>query len=139
MTTHPGTTFGFLFSLIGGLIILVASTVNLIWFLSGAQNFGGFGNYMRGFMDGNHNFMGNYASSNSFLAGISVVALVCGVIVLMGAIMLRVQPTRQHVIWAIIIIVFSVVSFVGMGGYFIGAILSIVGGAFELSIRQIHH
>jgi bacteriorhodopsin len=88
-------------------------------------------------MDGNHNFMGNYASSNSFLAGISVIALVCGVIVLMGALMLRVQP-RNHTIWAAIIIVFSVISFVGMGGYFIGAILGLIGGIFELSIRQIH-
>ena len=137
MSTHPGTTFAFVMSLIGGVIIFVASTVNLVWFLLGAQNFGGFGNYMRGFMDGNHNFMGNYASSNSFLAGISVVALVCGVIVLIGALMLRVQ-TRNHTIWAAIIIVFSVISFVGMGGYFIGAILGLIGGVFELSIRQIH-
>ena len=137
MSTHPGTTFAFVMSLIGGVIIFVASTVNLVWFLSGAQNFGGFGNYMRGFMDGNHNFRGNYASSNSFLAGISVIALVCGVIVLMGALMLRVQP-RNHTIWAAIIIVFSVISFVGMGGYFIGAILGLIGGIFELSIRQIH-
>ena len=137
MSTHPGTTFAFIMSLIGGVIIFVASTVNLLWFLSGAQNFGGFGNYMRGFMDGNHNFMGSYAISNSFLAGISVVALVCGVIVLIGALMLRVQP-RDHTIWAIIIVVFSTVSFVGMGGYFIGAILGLIGGVFELSIRQIH-
>ncbi len=137
MSTHPGTAFAFIMSLIGGVIIFVTSTVNLVWFLSGAQNFGGFGNYMRGFMDGNHNFMGSYASSNSFLAGISVVALVCGVIVLIGALMLRVQP-RDHTIWAIVIVVFSVVSFVGMGGYFIGAILGLIGGVFELSIRQIH-
>jgi len=137
MSTHPGTTFAFIMSLIGGVIIFVTSTVNLVWFLSGAQNFGGFGNYMRGFMDGNHNFMGSYASSNSFLAGISVVALVCGVIILIGALMLRVQP-RDHTIWAIIIVVFSVISFVGMGGYFIGAILGLIGGVFELSIRQIH-
>ena len=117
--------------------MLTASTVNFVWFLSGAQNFGGFGNFMRGFMDGNHNFMGSYASSNSFLAGISVIGLVCGVIVLIGALMLKVQ-SRDHTIWAIIIIVFSIVSFLGMGGYFIGAILGVIGGAFELSIRQIH-
>jgi predicted benzoate:H+ symporter BenE len=40
-------------------------------------------------------------------------------------------------IWAIVIIVFSAISFVGMGGFFIGAILGIIGGAFDLSIRQI--
>jgi len=63
--------------------------------------------------------------------------VICGVIVLMGAIMLRAQP-HQHMIWAIVIIVFSAVSFVGMGGFFIGAILGIIGGAFDLSIRQIN-
>jgi hypothetical protein len=137
MSTHPGTTFAFILSLIGGLVILISSTVNFVWFLSGAQNFGGFGNYMQGFMDGNHNFMGTYASSNNFLAGISVIALVCGVIVLIGSLMLKVQP-QDHTIWSIIIIAFSMVSFVGMGGYFLGAILGVIGGAFELSIRQIH-
>ena len=35
-------------------------------------------------------------------------------------------------------IVFSAVSFVGMGGFFIGAILGIIGGAFALSFRQIN-
>jgi bacteriorhodopsin len=61
--------------------------------------------------------------------------VICGVIVLMSAIMLKVQP-QQHMIWAIVIIVFSAVSFVGMGGYFIGAVLGIVGGLFVLATRQ---
>jgi hypothetical protein len=39
-------------------------------------------------------------------------------------------------IWATLIIVFSAVSFVGMGGFFIGAILGIIGGAFALSFKQ---
>jgi len=135
MATNQGLTFAFIVSLVGGLIVLIASTVNFVWFLSGTQNFGGFGNFMRGAMDGYHGFMGSYASSNSFLAGISVVGLVCGVIVLIGAIMLKADP-HQSTIWAIIIIAFSVVSFVGMGGYFIGAVLGIVGGAFVLATRQ---
>jgi bacteriorhodopsin len=99
------------------------------------QNFGGFGNFMRGAMGGYHGFMGSYGTSNSFLAGISVVGLICGVIVLIGAIMLKVDPHQSN-IWAIIIIAFSLVSFVGMGGYFIGAVLGIVGGAFVLVTRQ---
>ena len=86
-------------------------------------------------MDGYHNFMGNNGNSYGFLAGISLVAVICGVIVLMAAIMLRVQP-QQKVIWAIVIIVFSAVSFVGMGGFFIGAILGIVGGLFVFATRQ---
>jgi hypothetical protein len=122
-------------SLVGGLIIFIVSIVNVVWFSSGATSFGGYGSYIRGTMDGYHNFRGNYASSTSFLAGISLVGVICGVIVLIGAIMLRVQP-HQHIPWAIIIIVFLAVSLVGMGDYFIGAILGIIGGAFELSVRQ---
>lgn len=135
MATNQALTFAFIVSLVGGLIVLITSLVNFVWFLSGAANFGGFGNFMQGAMDGYHNFMGSYGTSNSFLAGISVVALVCGVIILIGAIMLKVDP-HQSTIWAIVVIIFSVVSFVGMGGYFIGAVLGVVGGAFVLATRQ---
>lgn len=130
-----GTTFAFIVSLVGGLIITIASILNVVWYSSNGSNFGGYGSYMRGTMDGYHNFMGNYGGSYSFLAGISLVAVICGVVVLMAAIMLRAQP-HQHVVWAIVIIVFSAVSFVGMGGYFIGAILGIVGGLFVIATRQ---
>ena len=136
MATNIGTTFAYIVSLVGGLIILIASILNVVWYSSGAPNFGGYGSYVGGMMDGYHNFMGSYGGSYGFLAGISLVGVICGVIVLMGAIMLRVQP-RDHMIWAIVIIVFSAISFVGMGGFFIGAILGIIGGAFDLSIRQI--
>jgi hypothetical protein len=137
MPTNQGLTFAFVVSSIGGLIILIASVVNFIWFLSGGPNFGGLGGFMQGMMNGNHNFMGSYGNSYSFLAGISVISIVCGVIVLIGALMLKVQP-RDHKIWAIVIIVFSAVSFIGMGGYFIGAIIGIIGGVFVLSIRQVN-
>lgn len=137
MAANQGLTFAFIVSLIGGLIVLIVSLLNFVWFLSGAQNFGGYGSYMRGAMDGYHGFMGTYGSSNSFLAGISIVALISGVIILMGAIMLKIDP-HQSKLWAILIIVFSVISFVGMGGYFIGAILSIIGGTFVLSTKQIN-
>jgi len=86
-------------------------------------------------MDGYHSFMGSYGSSYGFLAGISLVSVICGVVVVMSAIMLGVHPQEQ-LIWAIVIIVFSAVSFVGMGGFFIGAILGIVGGLFVLATRQ---
>ena len=135
MASNQGNTFAFVVSLVGGLITLIFSLLNVVWFSSGATNFGGYGTAMRGAMDGYHNFMGTYASSNSFFTALSVVAVVCGVIVIMSALMLRVQP-HQHTIWAIVIIGFSLLSFIGMGGYFIGAILGIVGGGFLLYIRE---
>ena len=95
MATNQGTTLAFIVSLIGGLIIFIFSILNVVWFSSGASNFGGYGSFMRGMMDGNHNFMGSYASSTSFFAGLSLVAVICSVIVIIGAVMLRVQP-HQH-------------------------------------------
>ncbi len=135
MTENQGITFAYIVSLVGGLIILIASSLNVLWYSSGASNFGGYGSFMSGLMDGYHNFMGSYASSYVFLAGISLVAVICGVLVVMSAINLRLNP-QQSTIWAIVMIVFSVVSFVGMGGFFIGAILGIIGGAFVLFTRQ---
>ena len=135
MATNQGITFAFIVSLIGGLIVLVASILNVLWYSYGATNFGGYGSYVGGMMDGYHNFMSNYGSSNGFLAGISLVAVICGVVVMMSAIMLKIQP-QQQTTWAIIIIAFSAVSFVGMGGFFIGAIMGIVGGLFILATKQ---
>ena len=134
MATNTGITVAFFLAMIGGLIITVTSVINTVWFSYGAESFGGYGNYMRSVMDGYHNFMGSNAGSNGFLASLSLIGVICGVIVLMSAIMLRVSP-QQHVVWSIVIIAFSVASFFGMGGFFIGAILGIVAGAFDLSIR----
>ena len=136
MSTNQGLAFAFIVSLIGGLIVLIASVLNVIWYSSGAPYMGGYGSFVGGMMDGYHNFMGNYASSYGFLAGVSLIGVVCGVIVLMSAIMLWIQP-HQHVIWAMVIIAASAVSFIGMGGYFIGATLGITGGLFVLYVRRV--
>jgi hypothetical protein len=70
-----------------------------------------------------------------WMIGLSIVSLVCGVLVLVGALMLKAHPA-EHYTWGIIILAFSVASFLGMGGYFIGAILGIAGGAIALSYRE---
>jgi hypothetical protein len=136
MGTNPnsGITAANVIALGGGLILLIVSILNVAWFGSGAPNWGGYGGYMQGAMGGYHNFMGSYAASTSFFATISVVSLMCGVIVVIMAILLRARP-QEHVIWGALIVAFSVVSFAGMGGYFVGAVLGIVGGALALTYR----
>ena len=136
ISTKQGVTLSYVISLVGGLIVLVFSLVNLAYFGSGASSSGGFGSYMRGAMDGYHNFMGNYASSTGVFTAVSVVSLVCGVIVVFAALVLRVHP-QEHVMWGIVIVVFSAVSFVGMGGYFVGAAFGILGGALALTYKPI--
>ena len=57
--------------------------------------------------------------------------LVCGAIVLLSATMLLAKVGRRRT-WGILTLVFSVLSFIGLGGFIIGAILGIVGGILAL-------
>lgn len=56
-TTNTATMVAFVLALIGGLIVLVTSVINAVWFSYRATSFGGYGSYMRGVMDGYHSFM----------------------------------------------------------------------------------
>ena len=136
MSEKQGLTLAFVISLVGALIVLILSLVNLVWFGSNAPNWGGFGDYMHNMMGGYHNFMGNYSTSTSFFTAISIVSFVCGVIVLMSTLVLRIHPP-EHFLWGIVIVVFSAISFVGMGGYFVGAIFGIVGGVLALTYKPL--
>jgi len=62
-------------------------------------------------------------------------SLVAGAMVLFGAIMMnaRTQETR---IWGVIVLVFAIVGFTGMGFSILGAILGIIGGIIALSERN---
>ena len=64
---------------------------------------------------------------------IGVVGLAFGILVLVGAVMLYMRPD-QHVTWGVIILVFSILSiFTALGGFLIGLILGIVGGALAIA------
>ena len=58
MATNQGITFAYIVSLVGGLIVPITSIINVVWYSSGAPNFGGYGSFIRGIMGGYHNFMG---------------------------------------------------------------------------------
>jgi len=57
--------------------------------------------------------------------------LVSGIIVLVSAVLLLANVGPRNT-WGILILVFSVLSFLGLGGFVIGAILGIVGGILTL-------
>jgi hypothetical protein len=61
-------------------------------------------------------------------ATISVIALICGALVLFEALMLRIKPENKKT-RGILIIVFSIPSLLTGGGFIIGFILGIIGGA----------
>ena len=68
---------------------------------------------------------------SGIVGGMGLFGLVCGAIVLVSAVMLM-TGNRQPRTWGVLILVFSVVSFLGLGGFVIGAILGIIGGALAL-------
>ena len=128
MTTVQKPSISFILSLIGGLIILVGSLVNIVWYALGSSAFGSYW----GMMGGYHGMTGNFGFSNSYMTAFSVVGLVCGIVVVISALMLKARPT-EHSAWGALIIVFSAISLISMGGWFVGALLGIIGGAFALS------
>jgi hypothetical protein len=131
METHAKPVTAFILSLIGGLIILVGGVIGSIWYLFGGTSYGGIWGCMMGSW---HGMMGGFGFPYGYMAGFSLAGLVSGLIVVVGGVMLNVQPAA-HTSWGILILVFSIISFIGMGRFFIGAIVGIIGGAFAISWR----
>jgi hypothetical protein len=68
---------------------------------------------------------------SGFVGLMGAFGLVSGIVVLVSAIMLLTRSGQPRT-WSVLILVFSVVSFFGMGGFVVGAVLGIVGGALLL-------
>lgn len=128
----PGTAFAL--SLIGGILMLVSGGLSSMWFMSGSQDFGGMMGGFGGMMGGYGGMMGGFGVPFGFMSGLSLLGLVSGILVIIGALMLNTRPA-EHGTWGTIILIFSIISLLGMGGFFIGAILGIIGGALALSWR----
>lgn len=75
---------------------------------------------------------GSSGNDTTVLYNIAGVGLICGVLVLLGAIMLRTRPVNRKA-WGTMIAVFSIPSVVSGGGFIVGFILGIIGGAMALS------
>lgn len=66
---------------------------------------------------------------------LTALGLIFGVLVLLGAILLHIQAVHKKA-WGIIIVVFSIPSVITGGGFIIGFILGIIGGALALSRKS---
>jgi hypothetical protein len=131
MSAHSLQTTAFVLSLIGGIIIFVGSLITSLLSAFGSS----FGTYY-GMGLGMMNRLGfGFGYGSGWMLGLSIFALICGVLVLIGALMLSTRPA-EHFTWGIIVLIFSFVSLIGMGGYFICAILGLAGGAIALSYRK---
>lgn len=111
--SYPRTAY--LLSLIGGILILVFSLIYAAILLAVASVFAGLG---LGFGVG-------------LAMSLAAMAVILGVLVLVFAILLKSHP-GQSKMYGVLILVFSVISFFGGGGFYIGAILGFIGGILAL-------
>lgn len=132
MASHTTSTSAFILSLVGGILILLGSGMTWMWVMSSGSDFGDMMNGFGHMMDGYPNMMDSFGVPSGFMTGLALVGVISGIVVMVGAIMLNAQPAA-HMTWGTIILVFSVISFMGMGGFWIGALLGIAGGAIALS------
>jgi len=79
---------------------------------------------------------GSSGNDPAILYTVAVVGLICGALIVLGAIMLRRKPTLKKA-WGIMIIVLSIPSVVTGGGFIIGFILGITGGVLALSRKPL--
>ena len=78
---------------------------------------------------------GSSGNDTTTLYILTVIGLIFGVLVLLGAVMLRIRPISKKA-WGIIIMMFSISSVVTGGGFIIGFILGIIGGTSALSRKS---
>lgn len=116
-------TAPFVLSLIAGALILAGA-----WMMA-AFGFGG----SYGMMGSYYGMMGGFGYGG-WLFGAAAVGVISGIAVLVGAVMIYTRP-RSTATWGLVVLVFSVLSFFGMGGFFVGAVLGIIGGALALASK----
>ena len=67
----------------------------------------------------------------TYVQSSAIFGIVCGAVILFGAMMMHYRPAEGR-IWGILVLIMSAISLFGMGGFWIGAILGIIGGALAL-------
>jgi hypothetical protein len=121
-------TVAFILSLVGGILVLL---MGIMFLTIGTAFMGGMmGGYYPGMMGGYY-YPGGAGFVSSIIAGIGIWGLICGVLILLGAFMIYTRP-GSHGIWGIIILIFSLLSFIAGGGFIIGAILGVIGGILAI-------
>lgn len=126
----------FILSLIAGILILGGSAT-VVSLSQGEPYYGGMmgGYYYGGMMGGYYGMMHGFGFGGGWFYGLAAIGIVSGIIILLGAIMVYNQPAKSST-WGALILAFSIVSLFGMGGFFFGAILGVVGGILALSWKK---
>jgi uncharacterized membrane protein len=124
-------TAGFVLSLIAGIFILInGALLGFVGsFLSGLDMTGVISQYAS---EAPQEAAAGLAVASMVLYGLMAVGIIFGILVLVGSLMVYRNPAHKTA-WGVIILVFSILSFVTGGGFLIGFILGIIGGALILA------
>jgi len=113
----------FILSLTGGIIILIGGIVSLLWLIVGFPISFGPLNDLRHTV-GEQEF-------RMFQIRYAIAGLSSGIAVTLTSFMLNMRP-QESKRWGVMIIVLSVMSILGMGGFIFGMVLGIIGGALAI-------
>ncbi len=111
--TYPRTAY--VLSLIGGILILFFSLIYAAILAVFAGLFAAVG----------------FGLGAAALIGLAILALFFGVIILFFALRMKSNPQQART-YGILILVLSLISFIGGGGFYIGAILALIGGILAI-------
>ena len=136
MSAETRAVAPFVLSLIGGVFILLGAIVTSMFTFGSAAIVGSMSSSMSGMMGG----MDGQTGMGMMIGGMmgvypifSIIGLASGALVILGAVMLYNRPFEKD-LWGAVIIAFSILGiFGGMGGFVIGLVLGIVGGALALA------
>jgi hypothetical protein len=132
--TNEEANAAFLLSLIGGVLILIGSLVVLGLGISGAFGVGYMGSMMGPMMGMRGGFGPAWVFSGVLIIAVSVIGIASAVIVIYGAFSIRDKPAARTT-WGALILAFSLISLLSMGGFLVGAVLGILGGILAMVSR----
>jgi len=99
-------------SLAAGILILISGIIFSVWHFA--------------FFPSMSSMMGSPLDVNVGVLSIGIIT--CGAIIIGASIMMYKIPSKNH-IWGVFVITFSIISIFEMGGFLIGGIIGIIGGA----------
>jgi len=133
--TNEEASAAFLLSLIGGVLILIGGLIVLGLGISGAFGVGYMGPMMGSMMG---YMMGGFGMAallgGAVIIAASVIGIACAIIVIYGAFVVRDKPSARST-WGALILAFSLISLLSLGGFLVGAILGMLGGILAMVNR----
>ena len=134
MSQTEKPTAAFVLSLIAGIFILIDGVILGIVgsFIAGLDITGLISQYAPQTLGMSPKATVGLAVVSTVLYALMAVGVIFAAIVLLGALMLYRNPS-QKTAWGVIILVLSIISIVTGGGFLIGFILGIIGGALALA------